>query len=547
MTELLRLTLADDEDVFRLRQSSREVAELAGLSSQDQIRVATALSDLGRVAAAGSDVRAVFAIGPDASRLDITLTWTGAAALGNLSWNTVRKLMDGVALSSAGQRHTVTLVKQLPGPMVLDQARAAALRARLAEHDKATALDDLRAQNEHLLTLLDELERGKQELLRLNAELDETNKGVMALYTELSEELDSTNQGVVALYAELEDKTEQLAAASEAKTRYWANVSHELRSPLNSIIGLAGVLLDPEADPLTDVQRRQVELINSSGAAVLVMTNDLLDVAKAEAGRVEAHLAPVDLRVLFTQLRGALQAAHDNADVVLVVEDPPSGELPGAEQAAADLHTDEMLLDRVLRNAVTNALKFTERGSVRLSARRIGAEWEFTVADTGIGIPAEHLDRVFEEFHQVPHQLQRGGIGLGLPYAKTLTSLLGGELTLASEVGAGTTVTVRLPAPVARRALVVDPDADSRARLANALAPFAAEVVQATDFAAAGPGSAEVLLVVAEGTAVPAEFAAARRVVLTSGPADPARPELSRSDLSPAAVVAAVRALGEPR
>jgi signal transduction histidine kinase len=541
VTELLRLTLADDEDVFRLRQSSREVAELAGLSSQDQIRVATALSDLGRVAAAGADVRAVFAIGPDGSRLDITLTWTGAAALGNLSWNTARKLMDDVALSSAGERHTVTLVKQLPGPVVLDRARATALRARLAEHDKATALDELRAQNEHLLTLLDELERGKQDLLRLNAELDETNKGVMALYTELSEELDSTNQGVVALYAELEGKTDQLAAASEAKTRYWANVSHELRSPLNSIIGLAGVLLDPEADPLTDVQRRQVELINSSGEAVLVMTNDLLDVAKAEAGRVEAHLAPVDLRVLFTQLRGALQAAHDNPEVALVVEDPP------AADPAGDLHSDEMLLDRVLRNAVTNALKFTERGSVRLSARRVGAEWEFTVADTGIGIPAEHLDRVFEEFHQVPHQLQRGGIGLGLPYAKTLASLLGGELTLVSEVGVGTTVTVRLPAPVARRALVVDPDADSHARLADVLGPFAAEVAQATDFAAAGRVSADVLLLVAEGLDVPAEFAALRRVVLTSGPADPARPELSRSDLSPAAVAAAVRALGEPR
>ncbi len=142
----------------------------------------------------------------------------------------------------------------------------------------------------------------------LNEELEETNRGVMALYNQLSEELEETNRGVVALYAELDEKSAQLRAASEAKSRFLANVSHELRAPVTAIIGLARLLTDSASDPLTDEQGRQVDLIRSLGLRPAVLVNELLDLAKAESGRIEPDLADVDLRPLFGQLRGTLRA-----------------------------------------------------------------------------------------------------------------------------------------------------------------------------------------------------------------------------------------------
>src|SRR5262249_37768927 len=142
----------------------------------------------------------------------------------------------------------------------------------------------------------------------LNNELQETNKGVMALYLQLSNELEETNRGVVALYAELDDKSDQLRAASEAKTRFLANVSHELRAPVTAVIGLIRLLSDPDSDPLTAAQSEQIELIRGSATDLLALVNDLLDLAKAESGRIVPVWSRVDLRALFGQLRGTLKA-----------------------------------------------------------------------------------------------------------------------------------------------------------------------------------------------------------------------------------------------
>src|SRR3954462_3089552 len=128
----------------------------------------------------------------------------------------------------------------------------------------------------------------------------------MALYAELSSELEATNSGVVALYAELEEKTRELSLLNEAKTRFWANVSHELRSPVNGVLGLTRLLLAPGAEPLTDEQAQQVQMIASAGSTMLALVEELLDVAKAESGRLEPELVPVDLRMLLHQMRGTL-------------------------------------------------------------------------------------------------------------------------------------------------------------------------------------------------------------------------------------------------
>jgi signal transduction histidine kinase len=230
----------------------------------------------------------------------------------------------------------------------------------------------------------------------------------------------------------------QLRAASEAKSRFLANVSHELRAPVTAVIGLARLLTDPSSEPLSSEQRRQVELISSSSADLLTLVNDLLDLAKAEAGRIEPQWSEVDLRAVFGQLRGTLRPLATRPGVDFVVEEP----------RVATVRTDETLLARVLRNLLTNAIKFTAEGEVRLAVRARDGDVEFTVSDTGTGIPADQQERIFEEFYQVPgsQALMGKGTGLGLPYARRLVGILGGGLRVESEPGAGSTFTVRLPA-----------------------------------------------------------------------------------------------------
>jgi signal transduction histidine kinase len=337
----------------------------------------------------------------------------------------------------------------------------------------------MRAQNEELFLALESLERKQNELVRLNAELEETNQGVMALYNELSEELEETNRGVVALYAELDDKSNQLKEAIEAKTRFWASISHELRTPINSVVGLARLLLDRDADPLTAEQHHQAKMINNSGETLLVLVNELLDAAKAESGRLRPQIGTVDLRTLFAQLRGTLRPIVPINDVSFVIEDPPADSV---------LVTDETMLVRILRNLLSNSLKFTPQGEVSLTARRDEAgRWEFRVADTGIGIPPEEQDRVFEEFHQVPNPLQAraGGTGLGLPYARKLAEILGGTLRLSSAPGEGTEVVFLLPVREKPahlgRVLLIDDNEVFRASFRRMIAGVAADIREAGD------------------------------------------------------------------
>ncbi len=446
-TQLLRLRARGEEDVFLLRQRGREVAAAVGLDAQDQIRVATALSDLGRDLLGGDvtvDVEFTLVSEPRPA-LCVRFQWRDGLPVptGQVGWVSAIRLMTEVRSEvhpdARGEQRVVSLLKQLPVSMVPTQRQASQLRARLATLARGTVMDELRAQNEELLLTLEALERKQDELIRLNTELEETNRGVLALYSELSDELDETNRGVVALYAELEDKSIQLREAGQAKTRFWANVSHELRAPINSVIGLSRLLLGAGTEPLGDEQRHQVQMVHSLGETLLTLVNELLDAAKAESGRLQPQLAPVDLERLFGQLRGTLRPMVPADQVTLVIEDPPAG---------ATLISDETMLVRILRNLLSNGLKFTEHGEVRLSVRCDGDNWLFLVSDTGIGIPVDQQRRVFEEFHQVPNRLQQHsvGTGLGLPYARKLAELLDGVLELSSTPGTGTELLLRLPA-----------------------------------------------------------------------------------------------------
>ncbi|HEX7304637.1 ATP-binding protein [Lentzea sp.] len=479
-TELLRLPVADERDVFLLRQRGRQVAAAVGLDGQNQVRVATALSDVGReLVRQEVSTTAVFSLRHGlVPALLVELAWHVPGVVGSgPGWDTARRLMDELALTSAG----VTLVKKLHHSAAVDEGLLRELRGTAG----TTALDELRAQNQELLETLENLEAKSAELERLNDELEETNRGVVALYQELSEELERTNQGVVALYAELDAKSAELRDAAAARIRFWSNISHELRAPINSVVGLTRLLGAPGGDPMTDDQRHHVDLINESAATLLALVNELLDTAKAESGSLEPRMAPVAIDYVITQLRASVRPLLRSGDVRLVVD--------GAIPELPTLVTDETMLVRILRNVLSNAVKFTKHGEIRFTAEPGPGpdEVRFVITDTGIGIPPAEQGKVFEEFYQVPNALQVGasGTGLGLSYARKLAEILGGALRLNSTPAVGTEVVLTLPtgkdelaqpAPVAC-AVIADGDEDVRRQLRDALAGLADDVVEAGD------------------------------------------------------------------
>ncbi|MFF4898069.1 sensor histidine kinase [Streptomyces sp. NPDC001068] len=438
-----RFRLFSAQDVFSLRRSAQQAAAALALDRQDQVRLATALSELGRDRLGCHDLEVTFGLdGADRpTALVVTFSWSGGPPPAPDTLDLVGKLVQ-VDQEAGAPLGRVVITQPLPADDTKPDERQNRLAEALHGGTGTTEADHLRAQTRDLIATLEETRAQREELRRLNEELEETNRGVLALYSELTQELETTNSGVLALHSELEDKRHQLQEASEAKTRFWTNISHELRTPVNSVVALSRLLLAPSSPPLVGEQREQVELIASSGHSLLSLVNDLLDVAKAEAGHLAIHPEPVDLRLLVTHLSRLLLSSHGREGVTLAT--------PGLERYPT-LVTDETLLVRILRNVLSNALKFTEQGEVRLT---VTADPEpaapavlLTVTDTGVGIPPEELDRVFEAFYQVrgPLQSKRPGTGLGLPYARTLTELLGGSLTLTSQAGAGTRVRIRLP------------------------------------------------------------------------------------------------------
>jgi len=464
ISELARLDVRDLAGVYAARQLSRTLAASLDLEPQDQIRVATAVSEIGRSAVTAGQ-GAVLAFGIDDFDLLLTATFDGAPPDEGVA--AAGRLMDKVVTDGK----VVRMTKRRPPDMQLDMRL---VKEQLAAVLPQSATDELRRQNQDLISALDDLKRQQEQLLALNSELQDTNRGVMALYSELSEELEQTNRGVVALYAELDEKSERLRAASESKDRFWANVSHELRTPLNSIIGLTKLLVEPTAEGALDAERLyQVDLIKNSGAVLLALVNDLLDVAKAESGQLHIDPARVNLHALFGRLSALVRPMAEGKPVAIVVSE---------DGAPETILTDEVALTSILRNLLSNAIKYTDRGEVRLSAHVTGPSLVITVSDTGIGIPASLHSHVFEEFYQVPG-IRRGGTGLGLPYASRLARILGGNLELTSEPGSGTTVVLDLPhgTPAIGTVLVADDDASFRQVLKGMLAPMTERLIEAED------------------------------------------------------------------
>ena len=285
----------------------------------------------------------------------------------------------------------------------------------------ATMTERMADTMSELATLHRESERQKSEMRRLSRELDDSGRGMKALYAELGEQAGF------------------LLDATQSRARFFANMSHELRTPLNSIIGLSNLLSSRVDGDLTAEQDKQIGFIRDAAKQLSELVDDVLDVAKADSGRLRLRATQFDIDSLFGSLRGMMRPLATVPGVELVFDTPP--DLPSFE-------TDEGKLQQILRNLIGNALKFTTQGEVRVRARDEGnGVVSFVVSDTGVGIAAEDQQRIFEEFAQIDNGMQHRvkGTGLGLALSQRLANYLGGHIKVASTLGRGATFTLTIP------------------------------------------------------------------------------------------------------
>ncbi|MEY2444732.1 MAG: hypothetical protein QOE00_1312, partial [Ilumatobacteraceae bacterium] len=303
--------------------------------------------------------------------------------------------------------------------------------------------------------LLEQSQLLTRELQHRSVELQQTNEELAekARLLELrNRDIEVKNQEIESAQVALQDRAEQLALSSKYKSEFLANMSHELRTPLNSLLILARLLAEDAEGALPPKQVDYARTIHAAGTDLLTLISDILDLSKVEAGKMDLHPAEVPVGAVIGDLSQtfATTAEQKGLDFEIVI----------AQDAATRLHTDEQRLQQVLRNLLSNALKFTERGGVRLTVSRPDAAVSFTsphllhsdviaftVADTGVGVPADKLRLIFEAFQQADGTTSRrfGGTGLGLSISREITNLLGGELHVQSELGVGSTFTLYLP------------------------------------------------------------------------------------------------------
>lgn len=441
---ILTALVKTETDVVSVRQRAKQIAQLCGFSNQDQVRIATSVSELARnVYNYAGDGKIYFTIegdtapqiltiriednGPGIANLDEILAGNYQSSTGmGMGIIGARRLADRFNIKSDVSGTRITIKKIFPrlAPLITPES-SSAIFAPLASMATEISVAEIMQQNQELLSALAELKARQDDLLLLTRELEDTNRGM------------------VALYAELDEKAGHLRRADQMKSRFLSNMSHEFRTPLSSIRALAKLLLDHIDGDLTFEQEKQVAYIAQAAHGLNELVNDLLDIAKIEAGKVDVRPSVIDVGRMFSALRGMLRPLLVSETLTLTFIEP---------EPPLELFTDEAKLSQILRNFISNALKFTETGEIVVSAILVPEKNQviFNVSDTGVGIRSEELQLIFEEFSQIENPLQRKvkGTGLGLPLCRNLAKLLRGEVSVVSTAGVGSTFSVTLPLSV---------------------------------------------------------------------------------------------------
>jgi signal transduction histidine kinase len=273
-------------------------------------------------------------------------------------------------------------------------------------------------------------------------------RSIVRPFTDREIELATTfaDQAVIAmenvrLFDEIQDKNRQLAEASQNKSQFLSSMSHELRTPLNAIIGLTEMMVTNAARFGTEKAQEPLRRVNAAGKHLLDLINEVLDLSKIEAGKLELNVEAIDLARLIEEVMGTAGQLAEKNQNRLIVE---------AHENLGMLTADSMRLKQILLNLLSNACKFTKEGEVALRVRKVadGHEWlELAVADSGIGMTAEQQSKLFQDFTQADSLTARryGGTGLGLAISRKLARMMGGDVNVTSELGKGSVFTVRLP------------------------------------------------------------------------------------------------------
>jgi signal transduction histidine kinase len=436
-TRLGDIYVRREADIVKVRERVRRLAREMGFDATTQIKITTAVSELTRniyeYARAGAITLSLATRGSTAAGLQLTARDDGPgieeARLRSIMRGSfrspsglgvglvgTRRLMDEFDIQSRpGEGTRVTVVKWLP-PAEAEAARTRAdqLRDFLATDEDDSALEELARQNRDLVQVLAELEEKREQLERVNRQLAESNRG-------------------------LNEANEKLRELSAMKEEFLALTTHDLRSPLTVISGVINFFTSGRLGELTPEQRNMVSMMERNTQNLIELVNDLLDASKLESGTMKLEPSQVELRGLIEELREQMLPLA--AEKGIALEDSIPEDLPA-------LRADRPKLRRVLVNLISNALKFTPKGGrVGVSAQREGAMVRASVSDTGVGIPEEDVQDIFDKYAQARSRATRSekGTGLGLYITRQLVELHGGKIEVRSEVGRGSTFSFTIP------------------------------------------------------------------------------------------------------
>ncbi|MDC0710915.1 response regulator [Stigmatella sp. ncwal1] len=307
---------------------------------------------------------------------------------------------------------------------------------RKSEEVLRASKSELEAANGKLAESLEELKRSRAVSARSLASYQQRALQ-MEIIRQQNEDLDRLATDLAISKRNEEERAREAEGAARLKSEFLANFSHEIRTPLNGIIGYCDLLMREEGSRLTAHGRRDLNVVKTNAKTLLALINDILDLSKIEAGRVEVVVERVDGQELAEECLATVREYVKGRDVELTLH---------VDERARYLNTDALKLRQVMLNLLSNAAKFTESGEVSLGLRADGNELVMTVEDTGVGMPADQLPFIFEKFRQVDGSTTRkvGGTGLGLAIVRELSKVLGGNVTVSSVLGRGSTFTVRL-------------------------------------------------------------------------------------------------------
>jgi PAS domain S-box-containing protein len=414
VTDLKRASIELERQFNRVR-----VTEMEATRERDRLNVI--LNNVGDPILVTDDQAKIILMNPLAEQLFEAPA--GSASRQQMQWvrgndTQFTTLISDFALSSnTFRRERVTLVHPREGREVpMEVVAGKVLNERGEPLAIVSVLHDLTKQVEN--------ERLFMELKTLNAELE----GRIRLAT----------AGLEAQNLRLQWQSSELEKAYRLKSEFLANMSHELRTPINALIGYTALMLDRIYGELTPKQVEGLTRIQASSQHLLALINDILDLAKIEAGKMPVHLEPTGLRPILVEVAAQIEPLVRRKSLEFRVD---------IDEHIPLLYTDPTKVKQIVLNLLSNAVKFTSHGAVSLSAAPVGADLVIRVSDTGIGIRPQHLEVIFEEFRQVDQSRTReyGGTGLGLSITRKLISLLGGRVAVESEYGTGTTFTVTLP------------------------------------------------------------------------------------------------------